>query len=155
MRTIVRALLAGWLGLWATAAWAAVTATPVFPQKPRASATVASTTVQTTLYTGAADGSKILGLLIVNTTGSTSTATCQVKVGATAVTFFVQLIAINAGTATGVPAVNAFAAANTPGLSVDSDGNPFIYLNSASDSLQCASSASAALSYVVIAADFN
>lgn len=147
----------GWV-LWAVVlaapAWAVVTATPVFVQTPKAAVTVASTTVQTTIYTGGSNGSKVVGLLLTNTTGSASTATCQLKIGATAVTFLVISVVANAGTATGIPAVNAFLGVNTPGLPVDSDGNPFLYLNSASDTVQCASSASAALSYVVIAADF-
>lgn len=132
----------------------AVTATPAFLQTPKMAAVVASGIVQTTIYTAPTTGAKVIGLLLTNTTGTASTATCQVKQSATAITFLVISVAVNAGTANGVPAVNAFSAANTPGLPIDSDGNPFIYLTNASDSIQCASSGSAALSYIAIVAEF-
>lgn len=132
----------------------AVTSTPVFPQTPKMAIVVASTTVQTTIYTAPSTGAKVVGLLLTNTTGSASTATCQVKQSSTAITFLVISVPANAGTANGIPAVSALSVSNTPGLPVDSDGNYFIYLTNASDSIQCASSGSAALSYVLFVTEF-
>lgn len=120
----------------------ALTATPVFVQTPK---TIIVTFVQgtdvagtyKTVYTGDTSGSKVVGLYctsndtalshLVTVQMSTSTAAhCSPQsncMGGAAVT-----VPINAGFATGVPAVNMLAPANWPGLPVDSDGNPFLFL---------------------------
>lgn len=91
-----------------------------------------------TVYTGGVDGSKITGLYGTTTDGTTAhLVTCVVnkngaRGGGAAIT-----IAINSGFATGVPAINLLTATNWPGLPRDSDGNPYLFLSSAADKLEC------------------
>lgn len=90
-----------------------------------------------TLYTGGTNGTKVKGLWETNNDGSaTHLVTCQlvrssVLYGGVAVT-----TASNDGFANAVPAKNFMSAGNWPGLPLDSDGNPFFYLQSG-DLLQC------------------
>lgn len=91
-----------------------------------------------TLYTGGSNGSIIKG--IYATTNDASAAhllTCQivntaVKYGGVAIT-----IPISSGFANAVPPINIMAPANWVGLPTDSDGNPFLFLASTSDTIQC------------------
>lgn len=91
-----------------------------------------------TLYTGSANGTKVSGLWMNNNDPSaTHLVTCQivrstVLYGGVAVTSVV-----NAGYANAVPAMNLMSTTAWPGLPVDGNGNPYIYLANASDSLQC------------------
>lgn len=114
------------------------------------------------VYTGGANGSKVTGLYATTTDGTAShLVTCGInkggatpwRAGGAAVT-----IAISSGFATGVPAVNLLAPANWPGLPRDSDGNPYIFLSSTSDKLECryatALTSGKLLGLVAIGADF-
>ncbi len=111
-----------------------------------------------TLYTGATNGSKIVGIFATTNDASAShLVTCQVKVstvlyGGTAVT-----IPINAGFATGVPSINMMSNVNWPGLPIDRNGNPFIFLPSG-DLLNCtfatALTSTDVLNLVAVTADF-
>lgn len=161
-RTILAGVLCAALG---TPTLAAVTATPVFVQTPKAAkiqflnASVAGTYVA--LYTGGANGSKITGLYAASSDGTAAhVVTCgiqntSVNYGGSAVN-----VPLNSGFANAVPAVNLMSATNWPGLPLDSDGNPFIYLTSASDILVCTfattvtSGAANTLNVIAIGADF-
>jgi len=119
-----------------------MTATPVFPQ------TVKSYKVQIlnadasnlkTIATGGSNGSKIVSL----NAASTDTSNRDVQIGVTnGGTFYilgtVTIIAAS-GTAGGTPAIDLLRSGMIPGLPLDSDGNPFIFLASSSDTLQAKS----------------
>lgn len=111
-----------------------------------------------TAYTAGANGSKILGLFSTNNDASaTHLLTCQVvnggvKYGGVAITSV-----SSAGFANATPAQNFMSSANWPGLPVESDGNPFLYMASG-DTLQCtfatALTATDLINVIVVAADF-
>ena len=118
-----------------------------------------------TLYVGGSNGSKITGIFVTNTDSVSHLITIQVSssasahcsptsgcFGGAAVT-----IPITAGYATGVPAVNMMSSANWPGLPRDSDGNPYIYLPSASYTLEmtyATAITSGLINGVAVAVDF-
>lgn len=111
-----------------------------------------------TLYTASANGSKIVGLFTNNNDASaTHLVTCQivnggVKYGGIAITSVV-----NAGFANSTPAQNMLSPTTWPGLPLDSDGNPYLYLVSG-DTLQCTFATSLTASdwvdVIAVAADF-
>lgn len=141
----------------------ALTQTPVFVQTPTLGVVqflqgtdVAGT--YKTLYTGAANGSKIIGIWETNNDASaTHLVTVQivrsaVKYGGMAIT-----TANSDGFANGAPAKNLMSAANWPGLPLDSDGNPYFFLESG-DLLQAtfatALTATDVINLTCVAADF-
>lgn len=115
--------------------------------------------VYKTLYTGGSNGSIIKGIFATSNDASAAhLVTCQivnssVKYGGVAVN-----VPVNSGMATGVAPVNIMAPASWVGLPLDSDGNPFFFLASASDTLQCtfatALTSSDVLNLFAVAADF-
>lgn len=150
MRRFWRSTLAAAIAtLWLVVpSLAAVTATPIFVQTPQAegAAFTASPLTYKIIYTGGTNGSKITSVTCINTdtsathlvTVAINTVSASVLCSATAAdcTSSVAItVAINSGSATAIPATNMMSAANWPGLPVDSDGNPYIYLTSA-ESLQ-------------------
>lgn len=87
-----------------------------------------------TLYTGSANGTKITSIFITNSDNSaTHVVTCGLFNSAT------QYWSTSVTTTS--PASGSFNSLDLlgawTGLPKDSDGNPYIYLNSASDTLQC------------------
>lgn len=122
-------------------ALAAVTATPVFVQTPRAykvQLSNATGTTLTTLTAGGASGTKVTGLWATST--DTASNTIIVSIQRTGPVNFVQAtitLPANSGNTAGTPAVNLMAAGVWPGLPVDSDGNPYFILES-TDTLQVA-----------------
>ena len=120
-----------------------------------------------TAYTGSANGSKITGIfltsfdpsashLVTVQISSSSSAHCSPATscyGGVAIT-----LPVSSGSANAAPAVNAMSAANWPGLPVDSDGNPYFYLPSASYTIEVtfatALTSTDWINAVVIAADF-
>ena len=89
-----------------------------------------------TLYTGNANGSKIVSLTgTTNDASSAHLVTCEVVLSAVKY----------GGVAVNIPVSSGFTAAAVPvnilsawtGLPLDSDGNPYIFLPSASYTLQC------------------
>lgn len=151
-------------------ALAAIVNTPVFTQVPKMQGTnfvqgTDAAGTYKTLYTGDADGTKVTGIWVTTNDGSAShlvtvqlgtTSSCGTQsncYGGAAVT-----IAVNSGFANGAPAVNIMSPTLWPGLPTDSDGNPYIYLSSASQAIQAtfatALTASTQISITVIASDF-
>lgn len=117
----------------------AVTATPVFPQTPKnGKVQIANADAQNqkTVYTGGANGSKIHGLILTSNDSSLA-HDIQISItnGGTSFILGTVSVPINAGTVSGTPSVNGFAASALVGLPLDSDGNPEILLLSASDTL--------------------
>jgi hypothetical protein len=112
-----------------------------------------------TLYTGGANGSIIKGLIATtNDASAAHLVTCQVVRSAVKYAVTSVNIPINSGFASGAPPVNLLSSTNTPGLPIDSDQNPFIYLFNASDTLQCtfatALTASDVINIIAVATDF-
>jgi hypothetical protein len=92
-----------------------------------------------TLSQGASNGTKIVGLLASN---GDSAAAHLLSVGISRSGGAVQIFAatnipLSAGFANSVPPVNILSTAIWPGLPIDSDGNPFLFLQSTLDALQC------------------
>jgi len=146
------------------AAYAAVTSTPVFVQTPNRGIVqflqgTDSAGTYKTLYTGGANGSKCTGMFLTSTDSTAHLVTVQlvtsaVKYGGTAVTTGTT----TPGFAAAAGAVNVMSAANWPGLPIDSDGNPYIYLAGSGDTLQATFatnlSSSTLINIVAICADF-
>lgn len=116
----------------------AVTATPALPQTPKSAKVQilpAGTTAVQTLYTGGSNGSKVTAVIV----SSSDTSARDVQLGITNTAVFYPLctvtIPITAGQVTGTAPVNMLSITNLPGLPVDNDGQPYIYLTSASDVL--------------------
>ncbi len=83
------------------------------------------------VYTGGVSGSKVNGFIA---TGIGTTAAFDVQWGvANATTLFILgtvSIPAGAGSTDSIPAVNMFNTTNSPGITLDSDGNPFVILPS-------------------------
>lgn len=120
-----------------------------------------------TVYAGGTNGSKITALWLTSNDGSashliniqissSSSAHCSPQSGCYA--GMAITLPVNAGFANGAPAVNALSATNWPGLPVDSDGNPYIYLPSTSYTIEMtfttALTASTDVNGIAIGADF-
>lgn len=120
-----------------------------------------------TCLTGGTNGTKIRGIIATSNDGSAShvvtvqlststSAHCSPQsncLGGAAVT-----VPINAGFASGTPAVNLMSSANWPGLPSDNSGNPFIYLSGNTQTIEVtfatALTASTQVSVSIIAEDF-
>ena len=117
----------------------AVTASGSFPQNPKngnVQILPADASALKTIYTGGANGSKIVSLIVT----SSDTSARDVTWGITTAAIFYPLgtvtIPITAGQINSAPAVTLLDLSKTPGLPIDSDGNPYIFLTSASYTLQ-------------------
>ena len=149
MRNFLRAFTV-LIGLWCLTplAIAATQQTPIYPQLPKNTKTcfiqgTDSAGTYKTIYTGDADGSKVVAVWagtnddvshLVTVRHSTSTAdhcatngTCGSGASAT--------VAATAGYADGVPVENMLGT-NWPGLPSDSDGNLFIYISDNTQTLE-------------------
>lgn len=90
-----------------------------------------------TIVTGGANTSKISGLWVnVNDGTATHLVTCEVVASAVFYGGAAATTALSSGYANAVGAVNMLSATVWPGLPIDGNGNPYIYLNSG-DTLQC------------------
>lgn len=110
-----------------------------------------------TLYTGSANGSKIMSIVATtNDPSATHLLTCQVVNGGVFYGGTAATIAVSTGFANAAYPLNIIS--TWTGLPVDSDGNPFLYLKSASDTLQCtfatAITATDVINIMATAADF-
>jgi len=89
-----------------------------------------------TVYTGGTNGSKISALIVTaNTTGAFDIQ-FGVSSGGTFYLYNALSVPAAAGSSDATPPLNLLSASNTPGLAVDSDGNPFIFLPSSAYTLQ-------------------
>lgn len=124
----------------------ALKSTPVFVQTPNIGLTQISTgtgsSVAVTVYTGGANGSKVAGLFAtsVNTTAAFDVQ-FGVSSGGTLYLYGTVSVSANAGSTDGTPTINLFNTTAMPGLTLDSDGNPFIFLPSSAYTLQAKSPA--------------
>lgn len=120
----------------------AVVATGSFPQTPKngnVQILPADASGLKTVYTGGANGSKIVGLMVTSSDTAARDVTWGITVGAVFYPLGTVTIPIQAGQVNSAPAVNLLDIAKTPGLPSDSDGNPFVFLASASYTLQAKS----------------
>lgn len=113
---------------------------PTFVKTPNWGATQITTgtgsSVAVTVYTGGANGSKIPAFLGVSV-GTTSAFDVQwgVSSGGTLFIHGTVSVAVSAGTSNGVATTNFMSNSAVP-LSIDSDGNPYLFLPSSAYSLQ-------------------
>lgn len=134
----------------------------VTPQKPNRGAaqltSSSSTTTPTTLYTGGANGTKIVAIIAQSTDTAAHDIQVSIVNGGTTYTLGTVTVPIGAGNSGTVPSVNLLNSSQLPGLPVDSDGNPFIYLAGAGDVLsvlpKTALSASTFVNITAVAEDF-
>lgn len=117
----------------------AITSTGSFPQTPKngnVQILPADASALKTIYTGGSNGSKITAIMVT----SNDTAARDLTWGITTAAVFYPLgtvtIPITAGTINSAAAVNLLDILKTPGLPLDSDGNPYVFLASASYTLQ-------------------
>jgi hypothetical protein len=117
----------------------AVTSTPAFPQSPKnykVQILPADTSTLKTLVTGGANGTKIVNITVASTDTSARDVQFGITTGGTFFPIGTVTIPITAGTIAATAAINLMATTLAPSLPLDSDGNPFILLSSASDTLQ-------------------
>lgn len=117
----------------------AVTSTGSFPQSPKngnVQILPADASALKTVYTGGANGTKIVSLIATSNDTSARDVTWGITVAATFYPMGTVAIPITAGSINSAPAINLFDLNRTPGLPLDSDGNPYIFLASASYTLQ-------------------
>lgn len=131
------ALLAGWTARAAVTANSIVTAqTPNRGIVQFLQGTDAAGTYKTLYTAGANAGSKCTAVWETNNDGTaTHLVTLEVVNGGVKYGGVAMATVINDGYATGVPAKNLMASTNWPGLPLDSDGNPFVFL-AVGDTLQ-------------------
>jgi hypothetical protein len=144
-----------------------ITSTPVFVQTPKNGLAQISTAITSsglvTILTGSSNGTKVSGF--IGTTFLTTNA-YDVLWGITnnSSTFYLVgtvLMSAGAGSTDSISTVNFMSTSAVPGLTLDSDGNPFIFLKSSLDTLQAKSPATsstwttgAVINLVVTAGDF-
>lgn len=118
---------------------------PTFVKTPNFGATQITTgtgsSVAVTVYSGGANGSKIPGFLATATTTGAFDVQWGVSSGGTLFLLGTGLIPAGAGSTDTLPSVNFFNSSNAVGLTIDSDGNPYISLPSSNYSLQAKSPA--------------
>jgi hypothetical protein len=109
------------------------------------------------LYVAGANGSKVLGACAVNAGATAHLVTLMVVNATTAYQANAISVAASAGNNGTVTPVSLMAAAVWPGLPVDSNGNPYLFLNSG-DTLQAeyatAQLTTEILSLLCVASDF-
>jgi hypothetical protein len=90
-----------------------------------------------TIVTGDADGTICTGLYVTSDDGSAShLVTIQFARSATRYGGLAVTVPISTGYANATPAINLLAPSLWPGLPLDSDGNPYLFLQDANDTIQ-------------------
>lgn len=113
---------------------------PTFVKTPNWGATQITTGTGSsglvTVYTGGANGSMIVGLMAVSV-GTTNSFDLQwgVSSGGAFILHGTAAVLAGAGSTDSIATVNLMSASNVP-LPINSDGNPFLFLPSASYTLQ-------------------
>lgn len=111
----------------------------IMPQTPMVSVARiqnADASTQKTVVTGGANGTKLNALTA--TSDDTSARIVQVSLLRSAVNYILGSVSIPAGSGTdgSTPAVDLLNAVAMPGLPVDNDGQKYLFLKDASDSIQ-------------------
>lgn len=117
----------------------AVQPTGSFPQTPKngnVQILPADASALKTIYTGGANGSKIVALFVTSSDTAARDVTWGITLGGVFYPLGTVTIPITAGQVNSAAAVNLLDVTKTPGLPLDSDGNPYVFLASASYTLQ-------------------
>jgi hypothetical protein len=114
---------------------------PTFVKTPNFGAVQITTgtgsSIVVTVYSGGGNGSKIPAFIAtaINTTGAFDVQ-WGISSGGTLYILGTVSVSCSAGSTDSVPAVSILAGTTTPGLTVDSDGNPYVILPTSAYSLQ-------------------
>lgn len=133
---------------------------PTFVKTPNRGLAIISTGTGTgtvTLYTGGANGSKIVGVNVVNISTASASIRFYVSNGGTNYAIGTAVINASAGVDGVNPGINLLTPAYVVGLPIDSDGNNYVTLASSADSLGCnlsATIASNTMLFYTTAGDF-
>jgi hypothetical protein len=106
------------------------TATPIFPQTMENWAVALTTTTATTLVTGGTNGTKVESIMVASSDTTARDLVLSVNNGSTSFPIGIVSIPITAGTVDTVPSVAIFRSAQLPGLAIDANGNPYLYVAS-------------------------
>lgn len=133
---------------------------PTFPKQPqngKIQILNATGTANVTVLTAGTSGSKLVGLWASSTDTSARDVQLKITNGGTDYILGTKTVAIGAGTVAGTPAVNLLDPTVIVGIPIDSDGNPYLFLNSG-DTLTAAVvvtvTAAKTISIVAIYSDF-
>lgn len=85
---------------------------------------------QKTVYTAGANGSKITGLLLQSSDTAARDVQVSITTSGTSFPIGTVTVPIGAGNAGTVPSVNGLNNTQLPGVPTDSDGDPYIFLQS-------------------------
>ncbi len=100
------------------------------PKNGRVQIANADAQAQKTVYTAGANGSKVTGLIAQSTDTSARDVQVSITNGGTSYPLGTVAVPIGAGNSGTVPSVNLINATQMPGIPVDSDGNPYLLLQS-------------------------
>lgn len=122
--------------------------TPTFVRQPNNGLTKITTgtgsSTLVTVYTGgSSNGSKVSGLY-ATAFGTSNAFEVQWGITNNASTFYLMgtvSVSCGAGSSNTLPTINLLNSTSMPGLTADSDGNPFFFLKSSLDALQAKSPA--------------
>jgi hypothetical protein len=141
--------------------WAAVTANSIIttqtPKAYKAQITSTAGTTAVSLVAPGANGTKVISVVCSNTDTSGYNVTFSVLRSSTSYVLGTVAIAASAGNLAGTPPVNILNATNLPGIPLDSDSNPYLFLEP-TDTLQMANGSTITAGKVIschtVAADF-
>jgi hypothetical protein len=116
--------------------------TPAFVGTPKAGLVQianADASAWKTVVTGGSSGSKVMALMATST--DSSQRIIQVAITRSSVQYILGTVAVpaNSGNDGTAVSVNLFNLTSLPGLPVDSDGTPYIFLSGSGDTLQVSS----------------
>lgn len=111
----------------------AVTATPIFPQTISGGVVAwvpGDAQAFRTLYTGATNGSAVISITLASTDTASRDMQFSILSGGTTVYLGTTSVLLNAGFTNAVPSIQALRHAQIPGMILDANGNPMLYLSS-------------------------
>lgn len=120
----------------------AVTSSPVCVQTPKAGVQQilnADASGWKTVVTGGSNGTKITALMLTSTDTSNRIVQIAVSRGGTHYIFGTVTVTAGAGTDGVTAAVAVFSSSLIPNLPIDNDGQPYVFLSNASDTLDISS----------------
>lgn len=111
----------------------AVTSTPIYPQVNSSgflSIGNADASTQKTIYVGGANGSQVTHVNVTNNDVTARDLQLSILIAGTNFIVSTVTIPLSAGNTNAAPAIAFFRSTQIPGMSLDSNGNPFLYLPS-------------------------
>lgn len=133
---------------------------PTFVKTPNNGLVQISTatgTAAVTVYTGGANGSKIVGLLATSQSSGTVNVRVAIVNGGTSYYVTENTVTAGSGFSGATATSNLFGTTTAVGFPIDSDGNPYLLLKSSADTLTAAAEStlvSGVLSIIAITGDF-